>query len=142
MGSAVSLGQGATLTGAGAYKLSGTVNGANSLTLNGAGAKTFSGAVGTGTALTTITQDNSSGLVTFNENVTMSGAGTFDANLVLDGLNMTSTGSTLKIGNAGTDTVVISGATTIQTAGKDITLNSATTLNAALTMSDLASAGE
>jgi len=141
MGSAVSIGQGATLNGAGAYKLSGTVNGANSLTLNGAGAKTFSGAVGTGTALTTITQNDASGLVTFAEDVTMSGAGTFNQNLVLAGLNMTSTGSTLTFGNAGTDTLVISGATTIQTAGKDITLNSATTLNAALTMSDLAAAG-
>ena len=141
MGSAVALGQGTTLSGAGAYKLSGTVNGANSLTLSGGGAKTFSGAVGNGTALSTITQNDASGLVTFNENVTMSGAGTFNANLILDGLNMTSTGSTLTIGSAGTDTAVISGATTIQTAGNDITLKSATTLNAALTMSDLAAAG-
>ncbi len=141
MGSAVALGQGTTLSGAGAYKLSGTVNGANSLTLSGGGAKTFSGAVGNGTALSTITQNDASGLVTFNENVTMSGAGTFNANLILDGLNMTSTGSTLTIGSAGTDTAVISGATTIQTAGNDITLKSATTLNAALTMSDFAAAG-
>lgn len=141
LGSAVLLGQGTTLSGAGAYKLSGTVNGANSLTLSGTGAKTFSGEVGTGTALTTITQANDSGLVTFAEDVTMSGAGTFNQNLVLAGLTMTSTGSTLTFGSAGTDTVVISGATTIQTAGKDITLNSATTLNAALTMSDLAAAG-
>jgi hypothetical protein len=141
MGSAVSIGQGATLNGAGAYKLSGTVNGANSLTLNGAGAKTFSGAVGTGTALTTITQNDASGLVTFAEDVTMSGAGTFNQNLVLAGLNMTSTGSTLTFGNAGTDTVVISGATTIRTTGQNITLTSAATLNAALTMSDVGAVG-
>jgi fibronectin-binding autotransporter adhesin len=141
MGSAVSLGQGTTLSGAGAYKLSGTVNGANSLTLTGTGAKTFSGAVGTGTALTTVTQNDASGLVTFAEDVTMSGAGAFNSNLGLDGLTMSSTGSTLTFGNAGADTVVISGATTIQTAGQNITLNSATTLNAALTTSDLAAAG-
>ena len=141
MGSPVSLGQGTTLTGAGAYKLSGTVNGANSLTLTGTGAKTFSGAVGTVTALTTVTQNDTSGLVTFNENVTMSSAGIFNANLVLAGLNMISTGSTLTFGNAGTDTVVISGATTIQTAGQNITLNSATTLNAALTTSDVGAVG-
>ncbi len=141
MGSAVSLGQGTTLSGTGAYKLSGPVNGANGLTLSGAGAKTFSGLVGTGTALTTVTQNDASGLVTFNENVTMSGAGAFNSNLGLDGLTMTSTGSTLTFGNAGTDTVVISGATTIQTAGQNITLNSATTLNAALTMSDFGAVG-
>jgi hypothetical protein len=141
MGSAVSLGQGTTLSGAGAYKLSGTVNGANSLNLTGTGAKTFSGEVGTGTALTTITQANDSGLVTFAEDVTMSGAGTFNQNLVLAGLNMASTGSTLTFGDAGTDTVVISGATTIQTAGQNITLNSATTLNAALTTSDIGAVG-
>ena len=141
MGSAVSLGQGTTLSGAGAYKLSGTLNGANSLTLTGTGAKTFSGAVGTGTALTTVTQNDASGLVTFNENVTMSGAGAFNSNLGLDGLTMTSTGSTLTFGNAGTDTVVISGATTIQTAGRNITLNSATTLNASLTLSDVGAVG-
>lgn len=141
MGSAVSLGQGTTLSGAGAYKLSGTLNGANSLTLTGTGAKTFSRAVGTGTALTTVTQNDASGLVTFNENVTMSGAGAFNSNLGLDGLTMTSTGSTLTFGNAGTDTVVISGATTIQTAGQNITLTSAATLNAALTMSDVGAVG-
>jgi len=141
MGSAVSLGQGTTLSGAGAYKLSGTVNGANSLTLDGAGAKTFSGAVGTGTALTTITQANDSGLATFAEDVTMSGAGAFNANLVLAGLTMTSTGSTLTFGSTGTDTAVISGATTIQTTGQNITLNSATTLNAALTTSDIGAVG-
>jgi len=135
MGSAVLLGQGTTLSGAGAYKLSGTLNGANSLTLSGAGAKTFSGAVGTGTALTTITQNDASGLVTFAEDVRMSGAGVFNSNLGLDGLTMTSTGSTLTFGNAGTDTAVISGATIIS-AGQDITLNSATTLNAALSMTD------
>jgi hypothetical protein len=141
IGSAVALGQGTTLSGAGAYKLSGTVNGANSLTLSGGGAKTFSGAVGNGTALSTITQNDASGLVTFNEDVTMSGAGAFNANLGLDGLTMTSTGSTLTFGNAGADTVVISGATTIQTAGQNITLTSAATLNAALTMSDLGAVG-
>ena len=141
MGSAVSLGQGTTLSGAGAYQFSGMVNGANSLTLSGVGAKTFSGEVGTVTALSTITQNDTSGLVTFNENVTMSSAGIFNANLVLAGLNMISTGSTLTFGNAGTDTVVISGATTIQTAGQNITLNSATTLNAALTTSDVGAVG-
>jgi filamentous hemagglutinin family protein len=141
MGSAVSLGQGATLSGAGAYKLSGAVNGANSLNLTGTGAKTFSGAVGTGTALSTITQANDSGLVTFADDVTMSGTGAFNANLVLDGLTLTSTGSTLTIGSAGTDTAVISGATTIQTTGQNITLNSATTLNAALTTSDFGAVG-
>jgi hypothetical protein len=141
LGSAVSLVQGTTLSGAGAYNLSGAVNGANSLTLSGVGAKTFSGAVGTGTALSTITQSDDSGSVTFNENVTISGAGTFNANLVLDGLNMTSTGSTLTIGNAGTDTAVISGATTIQTAGQNITFNSATVLNSALTLSDVGAVG-
>ena len=136
LGSAVSLGQGTTLTGAGAYQLSGEVNGANGLTLTGAGAKTFSGAVGTGTALTTITQNDASGLVTFAENVTMSGAGTFNANLVFDGLTMTSTGDSLTFGSVGgTDTAVISGATTIN-AGTDINLKSATTLNADLILSD------
>ena len=141
MGSTVSLGQGTTLSGAGAYKLSGTVNGANSLNLTGTGAKTFSGEVGTGTALTTITQANDSGLVTFADDVTMSGAGAFNANLVLAGLTMTSSGSTLTFGDAGTDTAVISGATTIQTTGQNITLNSATTLNAALTTSDIGAVG-
>jgi hypothetical protein len=142
MGSAVSLVQGTTLSGAGAYQLSGEVNGANGLTLTGAGAKTFSGAVGTGTALTTITQNDASGLVTFNEDVTMSGAGAFNANLVLAGLTMTSTGSTLEFGNVGgADAAVISGATTIRTTGQNITLNSATTLNAALTMSDFGAVG-
>jgi hypothetical protein len=71
----------------------------------------------------------------------MSGIGEFNANLVLDGLNMTSTGSTLTFGNAGTDTAVISGATTIQTTGQNITLNSATTLNSDLTMSDVGAVG-
>ena len=141
MGSAVSLGQATTLGGAGQYQLNGAVNGANSLNLTGTGAKTFSGAVGTGTALSTITQSDDSGSVTFNENVTMSGAGTFNANLVLDGLNMTSTGSTLTIGSAGTDTAVISGATTIQTAGQNITFNSATALNSALILSDVGAVG-
>ena len=142
MGNAVSLGQGTTLSGAGAYKLSGEVNGANGLTLTGTGAKTFSGAVGTGTALSTITQNDASGLVTFNEDVTMSGAGAFSANLVLAGLTMTSTGSTLEFGSVGgTDTAVISGATTIQTTGQNITLNSATTLNSALTLSDVGAVG-
>jgi hypothetical protein len=136
MGSAVSLGQGTTLSGAGAYKLSGTVNGANSLTLNGAGAKTFSGAVGTGTALSAITQNDASGLVTFAENVTMSGDGDFNANLVLDGLTMT--GSTLRFGNTLADTAVISGTTRV-TAGTDINLNSATTLNADLILNDAVS---
>ena len=136
MGSAVSLGQATTLSGAGAYKLSGTVNGANSLTLNGAGAKTFSGAVGTGTALSAITQNDASGLVTFAENVTMSGDGDFNANLVLDGLTMT--GSTLRFGNTLADTAVISGTTRV-TAGTDINLNSATTLNADLILNDAVS---
>jgi hypothetical protein len=54
---------------------------------------------------------------------------------------MTSTGSTLTIGNAGTDTAVISGATTIQTAGQNITFNSATVLNSALTLSDVGAVG-
>jgi filamentous hemagglutinin family protein len=141
MGSAVSLGQATTLNGAGQYQLNGAVNGANSLTLDGAGAKTFSGEVGTGTALTTITQNNASGLVTFADDVTMSGAGAFNANLVLAGLTLTSTGSTLTLGDEGTDTAVISGATTIQTTGKNITLNSATTLNSALTLSDVGAVG-
>ena len=141
MGSAVSLGQATTLSGAGAYQFSGMVNGANSLTLSGSGAKTFSGEVGTGTALSTITQNDASGLVTFAEDVTMSGAGTFNQNLVLAGLNMISTGSTLTLGNSGTDTAVISGATRIQTTGGNITLNSATTLNADLTLSDVGAVG-
>jgi hypothetical protein len=54
---------------------------------------------------------------------------------------MTSSGSTLTFGDAGTDTAVISGATTIQTTGQNITLNSATTLNAALTTSDIGAVG-
>jgi hypothetical protein len=141
MGSAVSLGQATTLTGAGAYQFSGMVNGANSLTLSGVGAKTFSGEVGTETALSTITQSDASGLVTFAEDVTMSGAGIFNQNLVLAGLNMTSTGSTLTFGSTGTDTAVISGATTFRTTGQNITLNSATTLNAALTLSDAGAVG-
>jgi hypothetical protein len=136
MGSAVSLGQATTLGGAGQYQLNGAVNGANDLTLTGTGAKTFSGAVGTGTALSTITQNDASGLVTFAENVTMSGDGDFNANVVLDGLTMT--GSTMTFGSATTDTAVISGATTI-TAGQDINLISATTLNAALILNDAVS---
>jgi filamentous hemagglutinin family protein len=136
LGSAVTLSRDTTLDGAGAYQLNGAVNGANDLTLTGTGAKTFSGAVGTGTALSTITQNDASGLVTFAENVTMSGDGDFNANVVLDGLTMT--GSTLTFGSATTDTAVISGATTI-TAGQDINLISATTLNAALILNDAVS---
>jgi filamentous hemagglutinin family protein len=145
LGSAVILSQDTTLAGAGAYQMNGAVNGAGigaqSLTLDGDGAKTFSGAVGTGAALSTITQNDASGLVTFAEDVTMSGAGAFDANLVLAGLTMTSSGSTLRFGNAGTDTVVISGATTIQTTGQNITLNSSTALNSALILSDVGAVG-
>jgi hypothetical protein len=129
LGNAVTLSENTTLAGAGAYQLNGAVNGTKSLTLSDAGAKTFSGAVGT----TSITQNDASGLVTFAEDVTMSGAGSFYENLVLDGLTMT--GSTLTFGSAATDTAVISGATTI-TAAEDITLKSATTLNAALALSD------
>jgi hypothetical protein len=66
----------------------------------------------------------------------MSGDGDFNANLVLDGLTMT--GSTLTFGSAATDTAVISGATTI-TAGQDINLISATTLNADLILNDAVS---
>jgi hypothetical protein len=92
--------------------------------------------------LTTITQNDASGLVTFAENVTMSGVGAFNANLVLDGLNMTSTGSTLTFGSmGGGDTALISGTTTFRTTGQNITLNSATTLNAGLTLSDVGAVG-
>ena len=121
MNAAVTIAGAATLQGAGGYQLNGAVDGASSLTLSGAGAKTFSGAVGTGTALTTITQANDSGLVTFAENVTMSGAGAFSANLVLDGMVFTAGGVTTMNG-----VTLSSGLVTLAGAG-NYTVNGAMT---------------
>jgi hypothetical protein len=130
MNDAVTLAGAATLQGAGGYQLNGAVNGANSLNLSGAGAKTFSGAVGTGTALTTITQANDSGLVTFAENVTMSVAGAFNANLVLDGMVFTAGGVTTMNG-----VTLSSGLVTLTGAG-NYTVNGAMTGSQVLTLND------
>ena len=130
MNAAVTIAGAATLQGAGGYQLNGAVDGASSLTLSGAGAKTFSGAVGTGTALTTITQANDSGLVTFAENVTMSGAGAFSANLVLDGMVFTAGGVTTMNG-----VTLSSGLVTLAGAG-NYTVNGAMTGSQVLTLND------
>ena len=141
-----------------------TVNGAQDLILIITGPTTFVGAVGSttpigdgsGVAITVnstgttefkstlktasgITQANGAGAVTFRDDVTIAAGDTgtaFNGDVVLDGLTLNVAG-TVTFGNAGTDSLTISGApTTITTAAanKAITVNSAATLNADLTI--------
>jgi hypothetical protein len=81
-----------TLTGEGNYIVNGAVNGSQTLALADNGNKTFAGIVGGVTALTGINQAALSGTVTFQENVTTTGASTLAASTVLDGMTFTANG--------------------------------------------------
>lgn len=131
----ITLASASSIGGSGNATYSGTVNGGFGLTLVGAGTKSFTGIVGGGTPLTSITQNDATGAVRFDENVTVSSGGaTFNANVTLDGLTLTS-GGPVTIGNAATDTLTISTtSTTITTTSGNITLNSTTTGNQNLTL--------
>jgi len=137
--------------------ISGVAGGAAShLTINTTAAATVSGVVGTDIGTLTLTNSSlatftntveasgvtqSAGIVRFTEAVTVGSAGgTFDANVVLDGLLFTSAGD-VRFGDAATDTLTISAdAVTINTSAAAgapgiVTVNSATTLGSALTIS-------
>jgi hypothetical protein len=125
----------------------GTVNGGSDLQLDAGGEVTFNGAVGntaavgdgTGAAITIssgavtfedtvavasgISQANGIGTLTFKDDVTIAAgntASTFNSNVALDGLTLTSTGA-VTFGNASTDALTVSGApVTISTAGAGV----------------------
>ena len=89
-----------------------------SLTIGaGAGAVTFNSTLRTATG---ITQSGTAGLLTFDEDVNILGAGTgttLSGNVLLDGLTFTSAGA-VTIGDAGTDTLTLSeGNVTLAVAG-------------------------
>lgn len=126
----ITLASASSIGGSGNATFSGTANGGFGLTLVGAGTKTFSGIVGGSTAPTSITQDDATGAVRFNNDVSVgSGGATFNANVTLDGLTFAS-GGPVSFGNAATDTLtIIGGATTVYTTSGNVTLNSTTTGN-------------
>ena len=98
------------------------------LTINSTGATVFAGTLDTASG---ITQADGAGAVTFRENVTMTGgdsASVFNANVVLDGLTLTSDNQ-ITFGSAGTDQVTLSGGdvaiiNTYIGAGNGLTVNS------------------
>jgi len=136
-----------TLSIAGATTFVGTVGNSaaigdgtgSAITVNSTGSTTFQNTVQTAAG---ITQADGAGTLQFDQNVTTGGTGAnaanaFNANVVLDGLNFSSAG-TVTLGNAGADTLTVSGAATTVTtaaANQQVTVNSATTLNADLTVS-------
>ena len=76
-GDAIAITGDSILTGGGRFVVNGTANGNGSLLLSGAGIKTFSGSVGQTVALAGITQASGSGLVTFQNDVTINGTSQF-----------------------------------------------------------------
>ncbi|MHB1057643.1 MAG: beta strand repeat-containing protein, partial [Rhodanobacter sp.] len=86
---AVTLGSDATLasSGSGTIGFGSTVNGAHALTVNTSGATTFGGAIGGTTALTGLTTD-AGGSTTLSDNVTTTGAQTYNDAVTL-GANAT-----------------------------------------------------
>ncbi len=101
----------------------GTGTGA-AITVNSGGTTEFVGTVDTASGMI---QADAAGTITFRENITL-GAGdtasTFNANVVLDGLTVSSSND-LTIGNAGTDALALStAAVDIDTTGFDLTVNS------------------
>ena len=94
------------------------------ITVNSTGTTEFVGTVGTASGMI---QADAAGTITFRENITL-GAGdtasTFNADVVLDGLTVSSSND-LTIGNAGTDALALStAAVDIDTTGFDLTVNS------------------
>ena len=83
-----------TLAGAGNYTVNGAVDGSQTLALADNGNKTFAGIVGGVTALTGINQAALSGTVTFQQNVTTTGASTLAASTILDGMVFSADGVT------------------------------------------------
>ncbi|MEZ6122903.1 MAG: autotransporter-associated beta strand repeat-containing protein [Planctomycetaceae bacterium] len=128
----VTLAADATVGGSGRIVFSGTVNGttadSESLTLTGTGSKQFTTTIGGSTSLKSLVQNDATGAVQFDDDVTIgSGGATFRSNVTLDGMTLSSAGS-VTVGNAASDLLTIaSAATTITTSAGDIVLNSATT---------------
>ena len=127
----------AAIGGPGNLTFSGTVNGAasNSQSLNfvGAGAKRFTNVIGGTNALASLTQDDASGSLELDQNLTV-GSATLNANVILDGMTFASTGN-ITIGNSAADTLSITGsATTVQSSSGSIVLNSTTNAHQNLTL--------
>ncbi len=124
----------------GALVVNAAVAGAQDLELAGPGRKEFNQAVGSttpGETLRSITQNDGSGEVVFRDGVYLgSGGGTFNGNVVLNAMTLTSAGP-LMLGDASGDLLTVLGATTtISTTANNspVRIHAATTLNADLTV--------
>jgi len=112
-----------------------TVNGGFALTLRGAGQKRFQAALG-GTPLASLTQDNATGPVTFQQDVTTSGVISLLSDVTLDGLTLSSSGGTVTIGNgAGDDLSISSAIVNIQAANQILSIDAAISMANNLTLS-------
>ena len=119
--------------------VNGTVDGAKTLTLGGPGNITFAGVIGGNTPLTGITQNAGTGTTTFDANVTVAAGGAdFPGNVALGGSGITlSSGGPVTFGTDHTNALRVtgSGPTTITTTNQDVTLNAATTVTQAQSLS-------
>ncbi|MDB5336370.1 MAG: hypothetical protein JWN70_1989, partial [Planctomycetaceae bacterium] len=104
------------------------------VTITSTGTTTFASTLGTNSGMT---QAGTAGTVTFQDNVNLGDGDTnttFNANVIFDGLIFTAN-DPVTVGDATTDTLLVSGLTLFQTTNDLITINSATTLDADFTVS-------
>ncbi len=138
LNAATTLGADLTLNGgSGDIDVDGSVNGAHALALNSTGVVDVNGAIGGTTALASLTSDDG-GRVNVNSAVATTGDLTLsDSTIDLGVSSLATTGAgAITIGNASSDTVLLSGATTLDTSAGtgDIAVNASATLNADLTL--------
>jgi mucin-19 len=110
---------------------SSTVNGAAALTVNASGATTFTGAVGTGTQLTSLTTDAAGTTLINGGSVSTSGVQTYNDNVTLGATATTLTASTATFNGTlagGTNSLAVAGNAVFGDSGAD-TVNGLTTLS-------------